>query len=233
CSSRRFAHGAMKGMPCAASTLCPFTVIDCVLFPAPGSIDTTTWFAASSSSTRVPLRRAEYCAAAGEATNSAASSVRVSVFICLLRQRETVHGVARRDGHELPAADGITDRRGFNRRAGLESPEECALGSVERDQVSLAAGGEDHTARRRQHARGQRSLEQRELPHRLAVLGIDRLDASRTSVGGLRAATARILAAHLEGLRQAEVALRRLLEREIEPAGDRAVRRRLEVGGAA
>ena len=64
-------------MPCVARMLRPLTVISRVRFPAAGSIDTTVWRAASSSSTRAPLRRTEYCAATGDETSSAVMSVSV------------------------------------------------------------------------------------------------------------------------------------------------------------
>src|SRR4029077_20720392 len=96
------------------------------------------------------------------------------------RQRKTVKNVARRQRDILTAVDGIADRRRRVIAAGLIMPEIRSRLGVQRDQVSVARRGEQHTAGSREYAVGQRSLKQLEVPHSLAGLRIERL------VGGIR-----------------------------------------------
>ena len=101
---------------------------------------------------------------------------------------------------------------------------------------------EEHVAARREHAVGRRALEDLEVPHRLAGFRIERLDAGVRRPADSDRAPVAVPAARprprywrpaLDRLRRAHVLLPALCVREIEPAGQRAVRRRLEVGAAA
>src|SRR5205807_2220352 len=114
-----------------------------------------------------------------------------------------------------------------------EAPQRRAGPRVDREQISFAARRKDDSARGREQPGCQRPLRQRKLPHGLAVLRIDRLDAGRTGLAALGAAAAGILTPERERLRVAGVPLAAFRVFEIDPSGDGTVRRRLKVGPTA
>src|SRR5207247_2146836 len=87
-----------------------------------------------------------------------------------------VDDVPRRDGDELSALNGVADWRRGHDGAGLEVPEVLAGLGVERDEVAVPHGREQHLSASCEHAVGQRALEDLEVPHRPARLRIQRLD---------------------------------------------------------
>src|SRR5439155_18713354 len=93
-----------------------------------------------------------------------------------LRKRKTEKTVASRQRDVLTAVDRITDGRGGVVASRLIVPEVFPRPRIQRDDVSIARRREEHAARRGEHAIGERSLEQLEIPDGPARLGIDRFD---------------------------------------------------------
>src|SRR5262245_30531148 len=95
----------------------------------------------------------------------------------LLGQSKAEEHVACSQRYVLPSVDRITDRRGSMIAAGLVVPELFPRLGVERDDVAVAGGSEQHAAGCREHAVRERALEQLEVPHGLSCFWIDRFDA--------------------------------------------------------
>src|ERR1051325_5113843 len=94
-----------------------------------------------------------------------------------LGQRKCVDHVARRDRDELTSVDRVAHRRRGEVSASLHMPQVSAGFRVERDEIAVADRTEHDVAGGGQDAVGQRALEDLDVPHRLAGLGIDGLDA--------------------------------------------------------
>src|SRR5439155_778582 len=81
---------------------------------------------------------------------------------------------SREHAHVLPALVGVGDRRGDDRRAGLELPEPLAVVLVERDYLAGQQTREQQPAVGREHARRTRQIRQRRLPYHISGQRLDR-----------------------------------------------------------
>src|SRR5581483_7390649 len=96
----------------------------------------------------------------------------------LLGQRETVKHIARSERDELFSIDCVTHGRRIDGRAGLKTPQGLAGPRLKRDQIAVAAGGEEHAAAGGQYA-GRKGAEEKLLfPHNVSRLRIDRFHAA-------------------------------------------------------